>query len=127
MPTVPGSGTAATATIGSKSVANDFVIDFALVKSAAWQVPVGQKNNCSCPGVIPATLNVNFPSQFVSPAPSVTVPNAGNPSTVPVGVSVRRIGEPAKMEQESPTLTAAAQLVLDDPGPTPVMVYRMYG
>jgi hypothetical protein len=46
---------------------------------------------------------------------------------VPVEVRVRMIGDPAKTEQESPTLTAAAQFVFDDPGPTPSKLKTRFG
>lgn len=64
---------------------------------------------------------VKAPSQFDMPAPSVPVPSNGMVTEVPVDVSVRIRGEPAKREHESPILKPA-QLVLDDPGPSAVTV-----
>ena len=121
---VPGSGTA----LAVKSPPLGFVMNRPLAKSAALHVPPvavsGQKNCWICSGLIPEMGVLNWPDQFESPAPSVTVPNTESDMEEPVAVSVTITGEPAKMEQDSPGVSPA-QFVFEDPGPAVVIVYRM--
>lgn len=74
---------------------------------------------------MPAIDSENWPVQFETPAPSVTVPLAARDTFVPAAVRVRIKGEPANMEHESPGSTTAPQFVFADPAPKLVTVYRM--